>query len=155
MRKILLICFGLLISTGAMTYVTIIPEPIKFVCNGEYNKSGKTKLGKLLVLHIKYHILKRVLSDISRSGEFWGSEGVMEIETVNGYFESFYYLRGGNYMVISKNSPSEISNDIHKRADNIKGTYMSLSGQLSLRTTSEGLFTGECNSRKINKEKEN
>jgi hypothetical protein len=144
MKKVLLICLGLLISVGALTYTVIIPEPVLYVCNGEYIKSGKTSAGKLYFKHTNHHILMRIYLGIE------SSEGVLTIETMNGYLETFYHLNGGNYMVISKKSPEEIPNDVSKRADNIKGTYLSLSRKLSLGTELDGLFTGQCVPRKLN-----
>lgn len=138
MKNVLLVCFGLLIIIGVLTYIIITPEPIHLVCNGEYKKSGEIRAGKLDATQIKYHILRRIFSGIE------SSEGVLKIETKNGHFEVFHYLRGGNYMVISKRPPDEISNEISKRVENMKGTYLGLSRKLSLNTQLGGYFKGQC-----------
>ena len=147
MKKVLLICIGLLTIAGVLTYIVIIPEPINLVCNGVYKKTGKTKVGKLYVALIKYHILRRVFSGIE------SSEGILKVKTKNGNFEAFQYLRGGNYMVISKRSPNRISNEVIDRVDNMKGTYLGLSRKLSLRTQLEGYFIGLCDPAELNTEK--
>ena len=138
MKNVLLVSFGLLIIISVLTYILITPQPINLVCSGEYKKSGKTILGKLDVTQIKYHILRRIFSGIE------SSEGVLKIEMKNGNFEIFHYLRGGNYMVISKRPPDEISNEVSKRVENMKGTYLGLSRKLSLNTQLGGYFKGQC-----------
>ena len=138
MKNVLLVCFGLLIIIGVLTYIIIIPEPINLVCNGEYKKSGRTRAGKLDATQIKYHILRRIFSGIQ------SSEGVLKIEMKNGHLEVFHFLRGGNYMVISKRPPDEISNEVSKRVENMKGTYLGLSRKLSLNTQLGGYFKGQC-----------
>jgi len=141
MKNVLLVCFGLLIIIGVLTYIIITPEPIHLVCNGEYKKSGETRAGKLDATQIKYHILRRIFSGIE------SSEGVLKIKTKNGYFEVFHYLRGGNYMVILKRPPDELSNEVSKRVENMKGTYLGLSRKLSLNTQLGGYFKGQCDTK--------